>query len=94
VLSLTKVQAQRFLRAFIELKLKPDDFIVSGRRDKSGAPVPISVDNLELRVKAVMAAASRNYPSLRDAIGSISHHRVSSEENLPSPPPPPPESSE
>ena len=84
----------QFYNAFLELKLKPDDFIISGRRDKSGAPMPISTDNLAIRVRAVTATTGKKYPHLKDALGSISPYKrksVVADEILPPSPPESPE---
>jgi integrase len=53
-----------FQKVFGSLALKPNDFILSNRRDRLGRSLPASKDNLERRWKEVARGAAKMFPDL------------------------------
>jgi len=51
--------------AFKTLKYREDDFVLSGKRDRLGTPMPRSVDQVERRFKQVARATAAKYPALK-----------------------------
>jgi integrase len=50
---------------FKALRYREDDFILSGKRDRFGNPVPITVDEVEHRFKVIARATAQKYPELK-----------------------------